>query len=79
MIELDKIYNIDMLKGIADIPDESIDLVVKDCPYHVAGGGCSTGVYMNKKGVKQGNLSDAAKRSCKKRERYGVFEHTFRS
>lgn len=39
MIELDKIYNIDMLKGIANIPDESIDLVVTDPPYRTISGG----------------------------------------
>lgn len=29
------------MKVLKDIPDESIDLVVTDCPYHIVSGGCS--------------------------------------
>lgn len=47
--------NVVLLKGnclelMKDIPDESIDLVVTDCPYHIVSGGCTTGAYGNKKG-----------------------------
>ena len=38
-MELDKIYNEDCMVGMRDIPDESIDLVVTDCPYHIVAGG----------------------------------------
>ena len=35
------IYNDDCLNVLKTIPDESIDLYVSDCPYHIVGGGCS--------------------------------------
>lgn len=41
MLEIDKIYNEDMLVGMKRIPDESIDLVVTDCPYHIVSGGAN--------------------------------------
>lgn len=47
-IELDHIYNIDCLLGMKDIPDESIDLVVTDCPYHIVEGGKATGKWKPK-------------------------------
>lgn len=50
-METNKIYNADCLKGLADIPSESIDSVVTDCPYTIVGGGCSTGTYMNGNGI----------------------------
>ena len=31
----------DCLELMKDIPDESIDLVVTDCPYHIVSGGCT--------------------------------------
>ena len=36
-----RLYNDDCLKILKRIPDESIDLVVTDCPYHIASGGCT--------------------------------------
>ena len=42
-----KLINDDCLNALKEIPDESIDLVVTDCPYHIAQGGCSTGLYGN--------------------------------
>lgn len=36
MLELNKIYNDDCLKGMVQIPDKSIDLVVTDPPYLIA-------------------------------------------
>ena len=36
-----KLYNEDCLKILATMPDESIDLVVTDCPYHICQGGCT--------------------------------------
>lgn len=44
-----KLYNDDCLKALKDIPDESIDLVATDCPYHIVSGGCSNGAYGNNK------------------------------
>lgn len=34
-----KLYNDDCLQVLKDIPDNSIDLVVTDCPYHIIAGG----------------------------------------
>ena len=44
LLETNKIYNEDCLLGIQKIPDNSVDLVIKDPPYDI----CT-------KGVKQGN------------------------
>ena len=33
MIEINKIYNMDCLEGMKEIPDKSIDLVIIDPPY----------------------------------------------
>ena len=35
MLELDRIYNMDCLHGMKEIPDKSIDLVLTDPPYNV--------------------------------------------
>jgi DNA modification methylase len=34
-MELDKIYNIDCLEGMKNIPDKSVDLIVTDPPYEL--------------------------------------------
>ena len=39
MLDINKIYNEDCLIGLKEIPDNSIDLVVTDCPYKVISGG----------------------------------------
>lgn len=39
MLEINKIYNMDCLEGFKQIPDNSIDLCVTDCPYKVISGG----------------------------------------
>lgn len=36
-----RLYNNDCLTIMAELPDESIDLVVTDCPYHIVSGGCT--------------------------------------
>ena len=46
-----KLYNDDCLKVLKDIPDESIDLVCTDCPYHIVQGGCTSGLAGNLSGV----------------------------
>lgn len=38
------LFNDDCLKILKDIPDESIDCVVTDCPYHIVSGGCTNDV-----------------------------------
>lgn len=43
-MDLDKIYNEDCMKAMKDIPDESVDLVVTDCPYKICSGGCTKSV-----------------------------------
>lgn len=35
MIELNRIYNMDCLEGMKDIPDGSVDAVICDPPYEV--------------------------------------------
>ena len=34
-----ELYNADCLEVLKNIPDNSIDLVVTDCPYHIVQGG----------------------------------------
>ena len=36
-----QLYNADCLEIFKTIPDESVDLVVTDCPYHIVSGGCT--------------------------------------
>lgn len=43
------LYNDDCLNVMKNIKDNSIDLIVTDCPYHIVGGGCSNGTYGNGK------------------------------
>ena len=47
MRDLNKLYNEDCLKGLKELPDESIDLVVTDCPYHIVhcGTSCGGGIF----------------------------------
>ena len=50
-MELDKIYNVDCLIGMKDIPDGSVDLIVTDVPYRVTargGNGNSGGMMKNR-------------------------------
>jgi DNA modification methylase len=41
MLELNKIYNMDCIDGMKLIDDNSVDLVITDCPYKIISGGCS--------------------------------------
>jgi len=41
MLPTNKIYNMDCLEGMKQIPDNSIDLIVTDPPYKIVQGGCS--------------------------------------
>ena len=42
-METNVLYNQDCLVGLKDLPDESIDLVATDCPYHIVHNGTSMG------------------------------------
>lgn len=59
---IDVLYNQDCLVGMKEIPTESVDLVVTDCPYHVSGGGCGdtdkqpSGIFEKRKSMKHINL-----------------------
>ena len=46
-----KLYNQDCIEVLKYMPDESIDLIVTDCPYHIVQGGCTTGAYGNPTGI----------------------------
>lgn len=54
----------DCLEVMKDIPSNSIDLVVTDCPYRIVQGGCTKGAYNNKNNkndianMKSGKLFD---------------------
>lgn len=48
------IYNEDCLERFKQIPNESVDLIVTDCPYHIISGGCTTGAYENNKPYPRG-------------------------
>ena len=45
---MNKLYNGDCMTILKTIPNESIDLIVTDCPYHIIGGGNSTNKYRTK-------------------------------
>jgi len=57
-VELNKIYNIDCLIGMRDIPDKSIDLIVTDPPYKITarGNGGNSGGMFQKKEVNNGKV-----------------------
>jgi len=40
-METNVIYNEDCIEGMKKFPDECIDLIVTDCPYHIVSGGCT--------------------------------------
>lgn len=40
-IDTDILHNEDCLNGLRKLPNECVDLVVTDPPYHIVGGGCS--------------------------------------
>lgn len=40
-MRLNYIDNIDCLDGLRELPDNSVDLVATDCPYHIVAGGCT--------------------------------------
>lgn len=58
MVELNTIYNEDCLVGMAEIPDNSIDMIVTDPPYKITsrGNGGNSGGMFQKKEVNSGNV-----------------------
>ena len=61
-----QLYNDDCQEVLKDMPDESIDLVITDCPYHIVSGGCRTvaknecgGILSNRESnTREGKLFD---------------------
>lgn len=64
-----KLYNEDCLVALKEIPDESIDCVVTDCPYHIVSGGCSNGAYGNHR-----EPSGIFERHTKHQSLYGILK-----
>ena len=56
MLELNRIYNMDCLEGLKQIPDNSIDLVVTDPPYEIQTSGAGIYKQPDKQYVKELNL-----------------------
>lgn len=52
-----KLINEDCLIALKEVEDESVDLVVTDCPYHIVSGGCTTGAYGNPSEVLNHNFT----------------------
>ena len=57
------LYNDDCLKVMQSIPDNSVDCVVTDCPYHIVSGGCTNvknkpGTTFYQSNAKSGKLFD---------------------
>lgn len=71
-----KLYNEDCLVALKEIPDESVDCVVTDCPYHIVSGGCSTGAYGNGNGIfqKTNEPSGIFERHSKHQSLYGILK-----
>ena len=65
MLELNKLYNMDCMKGLKEIPDKFFDLAVVDPPY---GGGCSKCRERERENELQGGHADFESRS---RSRFG--------
>lgn len=51
------IYNGDCLEILKNIPDNSIDMILTDCPYKFVSGGCTTGLH----GILAGENANAKK------------------
>jgi site-specific DNA-methyltransferase (adenine-specific) len=66
-MEINKIFNIDCLIGMKEIPDGSIDLVVTDPPYKITPKGCNgnTGGFITKKESMKGNIFKHNDCNCK--------------
>jgi len=70
----------DCLEGMKMIPDESVDLVVTDCPYHIVSGGCSTGAFncmrgILNKGAGEVNPSEEESSNYQNMKAGKIFEH----
>ena len=50
MIELNKIHNMDAIKGLKEINNNSIDLIFTDPPYKLIGGGRKNSLLLNNNG-----------------------------
>lgn len=75
-----KIYNDDCLEVFKQIADNSIDLVVTDCPYHIVSGGCSNdavsiGRYNIPSGILNKRKSDEGNKDVELMKQGKIFEH----
>lgn len=70
-----KLFNKDCLEVLKTIPDESIDLVCTDCPYHIVQGGCSTGTYGNGNGIFTKETGGVLAKKTKSGVMYGNSKH----
>lgn len=72
-----KLFNQDCLEVFKNIPSNSIDLIITDCPYHIISGGCSNqavtiGRYSQCGGVLNKQSNNAAQTYVKQGK---IFEH----
>lgn len=69
------------MKVLKDMPDDSVDLVVTDCPYHIISGGCTNDVvkigrYREMGGMMQHRYKDTEEDAAIEFTRQGkLFEH----
>ena len=72
-----KLYNQDCLEVFKGIKDNSIDLVVTDCPYHIVSGGCTNNAVTVGRYINTGEvLSKRSKATGQTYVRQGkIFEH----
>ena len=68
MIEL---KNDNCLNVLKILKDNSVDLVVTDCPYHIVSGGCSKGIY----GQSKYKNIDTSNNNIENIEKGKIFEH----
>lgn len=64
---IDKIQNIDCLIGLKQLPNESIDCVVTDCPYTIAHHGTNEGggIFADYNTSTGGGVAKILKMICK--------------
>ena len=55
-MDINKIYNMDCIEGMKQIPDESVDLIVTDPPYNISG--LSIGVVLHGRDVNTKDFGD---------------------
>ena len=75
-----KIINADCMDILKQLPDKCIDLVLTDCPYKIISGGCTTGIYENKRyDTTSGVLAIGCGRCAKKWETVGQLDENYKN